>query len=389
MKREYDTIVLGLGGIGAGALYWLARRLGDDVLGLEQFDLGHQRGGSQDHSRIVRYSYHHPAYVRLAARAYRTWATLAEECGETLIHGCGGLDLFPEGGAIPAGDYLDSLDDCGIPYERLDAAEVRRRFPPFRLPDSGWGLFQSDGGLVAAAKANAAHLEGARRRGAAIRDEAPVTAARSIGDDEVEIEAGGETYRCRRLVVAAGAWSNTVLGHFGMRLPLTVTREQVVYFAAPDLEPFAPERFPIWIWMDVPCFYGFPVFGEPAVKVAEDVGGVETTAETRSFEPDREALARMRAWCETHLPDALGPEHLIRTCLYTLTPDRDFVLDRLPDHPAVLVAIGAAHAFKFASALGQVLAELAIDGETEADLSLFAIDRPILRLDDPPTNFYT
>jgi sarcosine oxidase len=325
--------------------------------------------------------------VRLAERAYRTWAAVEEETGAQLVHRCGGLDLFPAGGAIPAEDYTESLEACGVPFERLDADEIRRRWPPFRLPDSVWGLYQSDGGLVAAAKGNAAHQEAARRRGAAIRDQAPVEAA-SLEGGEVVVRAGGETYRCRRLVVAGGAWSNTTLRHFGLELPLTVTREQVAYFPAPDLAPFALDRFPVWIWMDEPSFYGFPVYGEQAVKVAEDVGGQETTAETRTFDPDGAALARLRDWCEQYLPGALAAEPRVKTCLYTLTPDRDFIIDTLPGQPEVVLAIGAGHAFKFASAIGQVLSELALDGSTEADLSLFSANRPILHMADPPKSFY-
>ncbi|HEY8143612.1 MAG TPA: N-methyl-L-tryptophan oxidase [Kofleriaceae bacterium] len=387
MKRDYDTIVLGLGGIGSGALYWLSCRLGGEVLGLEQFATGHDRGGSQDQSRIIRYSYHRPFYVDLAARAYRTWAALEEETGERLVHRCGGLDLFPENGTIPALDYTSSLDACGIPYVRMHAAEIRRQWPAFTLPDSVWGLYQRDGGLVAAAKGNAAHLRAAQAHGAKWRESAPVTALRATAG-EVEITAGGVGYRCRRLVLAAGAWSNAALAHLGLRLPLTVTREQVVYYTAPDLAPFALDRFPVWIWMDEPCFYGFPVFGEAAVKIAEDVGGQETTAETRSFEPDAAGLERVRNFCRAHLPGALGPELRVKTCLYTLTPDRDFVVDSLPDHPEILIAIGAGHAFKFASALGQVLSELALDGRSDADLSAFSFARPILHQADPPKSFF-
>ncbi len=387
LKRDYDTIVLGLGGIGSGALYWLSRRLGGDILGLEQHALGHDRGGSQDHSRIIRYSYHRPIYVRLAARAYRAWATVEEETGESLVHRCGGLDLFPERGTIPADDYTSSLDECGVPYDRLDASEIRRRWPAFILPDSVWGLFQADGGLVAAAKANAAHARAAREHGAAWRENAPVSALRVAGG-EVEVTAGGIAYRARRLILSAGAWTNGALAHFGLQLPLTVTREQVVYYAAPDLAPFALDRFPVWIWMDEPCFYGFPVFGEAAVKIAEDVGGQETTAETRSFEPDAAGLERVRNFCGAHLPGALGPVARVKTCLYTLTPDRDFVIDALPEHPEILIAIGAGHAFKFASALGQVLSELALDGRSDADLSAFSFGRPILHQADPPKSFF-
>jgi len=383
MRREYDTVVVGLGGIGAGALYWLARHLGGDVLGLEQFELGHDAGGSQDHSRIIRYSYHDPIYVRLAERAYHCWNSVERETGERLVYRCGGLDLFPEGGAISAVDYVESLEACGIPFERLESAEIRRRWPVFRVPDSVWGLYQADGGLVAAARANSTHLRAARSAGAAILENTPVTDLQAEGG-EVRITAGGVVYRARRLVVTSGAWSNDILAHLGLRLPLTVTREQVVYYAARDLEAFAPERLPVWIWMDVPCFYGFPVFGEPAVKVAEDVGGRATVATGRSFESDPAGLARVRSWCETYLLEAVGPEHRVKTCLYTLTPDRDFVVDTIPGHPEIVMVVGAGHAFKFASALGQIISELLLQGATEADLSAFAFDRPILQMEDPP-----
>jgi len=387
MKREFDTLVLGLGGIGSGALYWLSRRLGGDVLGIEQFELGHERGGSQDHSRIIRYSYHRPSYVRLARRAYESWAEVEREAGTQLVFKTGGIDLFPAGGSIPASDYTGSLDACGVPYEWLEGAEIRRRWPAFAVPDSVRGLFQADGGLVAAAQANGAHLAAARSRGAQIVEGSEVGDL-MVDGAEVVVPAGGTHYRARRLVVAAGAWTNRLLASFGLRLPLTVTREQVVYFAPRDLEPFAPGRFPVWIWMDEPCFYGFPVFGEPAVKVAEDVGGEETTAESRSFEPDAAGLARVRSWCEQHLPGAVADRYRVKTCLYTLTPDRDFVVGAIPGRPELLVAIGAGHAFKFASVLGRVLAELALDGESESDLHELRVDRPILQLEDPPKSFF-
>ncbi|HEY7839931.1 MAG TPA: N-methyl-L-tryptophan oxidase [Gammaproteobacteria bacterium] len=386
MKNEYTAIVLGVGGIGAGALYWLSRRVGGEVLGIEQFGLGHDRGSSQDHSRIIRYSYHRPFYVELAKRAYRCWDAVEKETGEQLVHRVGGLDLFPENGAIPAQDYTSSLDACGIGYERLEADEIRRRWPAFTIPDSVRGLFQADGGLVAAAKANAAHVRAARAAGAEVLENTAVTGVR-VERGEVVVTIAGKTLRCRRLIVTAGAWSNPALRHLGLNVPITVTREQVIYFSAPDLERFAPGRHPIWIWMDEPSFYGFPVFGLPAVKVAQDVGGYETTADTRNFDPDPANLARVRGWCERYMPSALGPELLIKTCLYAMPPDREFVVDVLPEHPEVVVAIGGGHGFKFASALGQVLSELALDGRTEADLSAFAIDRPVLTMANPPRNF--
>ncbi len=383
MKTDWRVIVLGLGGLGSGALYWLARRLGDEVLGVERFTLGHDRGGSHDHSRIIRYSYHTPAYVRLAAAAYETWAVVEEEAGERLVHRCGGLDLFPPGGAIPMDDYTGSLAAAGVPFELLSGQEVAKRWPQFRRIEAVTGLYQAAGGLVAAARATAAHQRLAAAHGAAIVEGAAVESVRQVGD-EVEVAVGGARHRAEQLVVTAGAWTNELLATCGLRLPLEVTQEQLTYFSSPRLDLFSCKRFPIWIWMDEPCFYGFPVFGEEAVKVAQDVGGRLVTADSRSFEPDPATLARTRAFVERHLPEAAGPELYTRTCLYTLTPDRDFIVDRLPAAPRVWLAIGAGHAFKFASALGRCLSELALDGETAADLEAFRLTRPILWMEDPP-----
>jgi sarcosine oxidase len=377
MRREYDYIVIGLGGIGSAAAYWLARRAGGDVLGLEQFELGHARGASQDHSRIIRLSYHTPGYVRLARQAYAAWDEVAGEAREQLIHKTGGLDLEPAGSALPLDDYIASLRTCAVAFELLDAAEIRRRWPQFRVGDDVRGLYQADGGIAAAAKCNAAHQWLARQRGAALLDNTPVTAIRPLAG-EVEVVAGGTVYRCHKLVIAADAWTNGLLAHLGLRLPLAVTQEQVTYFATPRLAEYAPERFPVWIWLDEPSFYGFPAYGEDGVKVGQDVGGKEVTATTRGFDPDPAALGRVQAFLERHMPGALGPIIYTKTCLYTMPPDRDFIVDTLPGHPNIALAQGAAHGFKFASLLGKILSELAIDGASASDIEAFAFDRPIL-----------
>jgi sarcosine oxidase len=383
---DYDAIVLGLGGLGSGALYWLARRLGGRVLGLEQYEIGHVRGGSQDHSRIIRYSYHTPGYVRLAFEAYAAWAALEADAGEKLIVKTGGLDFAPRHARIPLSDYINSLTACGVPFDYLDAAEIMRRWPQFRLTDDIHGLYQADSGIAPAAKCMAAHLRLARAYGAALVDNSTVTAIRDRGG-EIEVVAGGRIYRCGKLVIAAGAFSNTVLGYLGLRLPLTVTQEQVVYYATPHLDEFQPERFPIWIWMDDPCFYGFPVYGEPATKAAQDVGGDEVTPETRTFEPNPATARRLTGFMERYLPRAVGPVHSIKTCLYDMPPDRDFVLDALPGHPGIFLALGAAHGFKFSSVFGRILSELALDGRTTTDLSPFSYNRPILHMENPPRSF--
>ena len=386
MKRDYEYIVLGLGGFGSAAAYWLSKRAGAEVLGLEQFELGHVRGESQDHSRIIRLSYHTPAYVELAKHAYHAWTQLETDAREQIILQTGGLDFAPRVSAIPLSNYSGSMDAAGVSYEALDAGEIMRRWPQFRLTEDIHGLFQPESGIAMAARGNAAHQRVAREHGATLRDRLPVDAVRAL-NGEIEVQAGGVQYRCRRLVITAGSWSNRALGPLGVQLPLTVTQEQVTYFATPRPADFQPGRFPIWIWMDDPCFYGFPIFGEQGPKVGQDAGGREVTPDTRTFEPDQAALGRVQSFLEKYIPGALGPIIYTKSCLYTLTPDRDFVLDAVPGHPDALVAIGGGHGFKFASLIGRTLSELAVDGSTERNLEPFRMDRPILRLATPPKNY--
>jgi sarcosine oxidase len=385
--RDWDAIVVGLGAIGSAAVYWLSRTLGDRVLGLERFELDHANGASADHSRIIRLSYHRPDYVRLAKRAYETWAEVEREAGERIVTVTGGLDLWPADPAIPMTDYTRSLAAEGVPFEQLDAAEIRGRWPQWHLADDVVGLWQAQGGLADPFRGNAAHRRLAGAHGATLRDRAPVSAIRDTGGGDLEVVTPAATYRTSRVILAADAWTNNLLAWFDRRLPLTVTKEQVTYFACPDPAAFAPGRFPVWIWMDEPSFYGFPTYGEAGPKAAQDCGGTPVDPDRRTFERDEAAFSRVEAFLGEHLPGALGPSIYTKTCLYTLTPDRDFVVDRLPDQPGVAIGLGAAHGFKFASVLGRILAELSIAGSTPSspELAAFRVDRPIL-LEAAPAN---
>ena len=385
MRHDFEYIVVGLGGIGSGAAYWLARR-GEQVLGLEQFALGHVRGESQDHSRIIRLSYHRPDYVALAKRAYDAWSSLEADAGEQLVLKTGGLDLGPRVSAIPLETYAASMRACAVPFEELDAPEIMRRWPQFQVGDDVHGLFQAQSGIAMAARCTAAHQRTAREHGATLLDHAPVTSI-SERAGEFDVTAGGERYRCAKLVIAAGPWSNRALAHFGLHLPLEVTKEQVTYFASPDITKFAPDRFPVWIWMDDPSFYGTPVFGEAGPKVAQDAGGKPVDPDARTFDPDPENFARVSAFLRRYLPSAIGPEIYTKTCLYTLPPDRDFIIDTLPGNPQAVTVIGAGHAFKFASVLGKIASELLADGRTDAGIGGFSLNREILRMSNPPKSY--
>jgi sarcosine oxidase len=386
VKREYDAIVVGLGALGSGAAYWLAKR-GARLLGLEQFEFGHARGSSHDWSRIIRKSYFTPAYVRLAKEAYDAWEALERDAGEQVVFKTGGLDIGPYDGAIPLATYAESMRACNVYFEELDAGEIRKRWPVWQIGDDVQGLFQPDSGIVAAERATAALRRTATALGAVLRENAPVTAISTDGD-EIVVEAGGERYRGGKLILTAASWTPRLLEYFGVRIPFEVTKEQVIYFKARDLRGFAFGEFPIWIWMDDPSFYGFPVFGEPdAVKITQDCGGKAVDPDSRGFEEDAEITARVTAFVQRRLPAAVGPVVRLKTCLYALTPDRDFIIDTVPAFPNVSVAVGGGHGFKFASVIGRILSDLALEGRTRSDLSALKIDRPVLQMADPPKTY--
>lgn len=388
MKTDYEYIVVGLGGLGSAAAYWLSRRAQAEVLGIEQFQLGHVQGESQDHSRIIRLSYHTPGYVKLAKQAYAAWAELEEDARKKLIVKTGGIDLWPSQSIIPLEDYTTSLTAESVPYELLNASQIQHRFPQFRLTDDIVGLYQPDSGIAPAALCNAQHQRMAREHGATLLENTPILNISCVSN-ACFVQTMDKTYTCRKVLIASGPWSNKILASFGLQLPLTITQEQVTYFAPSEPSRFAPERFPIWIWMDDPCFYGFPIYGENGVKVGQDVGGKEVTPETRTYDVDSDALNRVLHFMEQYMPDALGQIIYTKSCLYTLTPDRDFVIDAMPEHPNCLITIGAGHAFKFASLIGKILSELAIDGHAGSDISAFKVTRPILKEKNPTKNFMT
>jgi sarcosine oxidase len=224
MRREVEYTVIGLGALGSGAAYHLARR-GADVVALEQFELGHERGASHDHSRILRHSYHTPEYVRLTIDAYEDWRVLEEGCGQELTTRVGGLDLFPAGGVTPASEYTDSLSAWDIDFELLDDQGLRSRFPQFNPPEGTTGLYQQRGSIAAAARGTAAMQAEARRLGAEVRDRTPVQGLRDLGDSGVEVHTADDVFVSRRVVVCADAWTNGVLSGLDWSVPLTTTLE--------------------------------------------------------------------------------------------------------------------------------------------------------------------
>jgi sarcosine oxidase len=378
-RDSYAYAVVGCGGLGSAITYWLSRRAGADVVGLEQFELGHVRGGSQDHSRIIRSSYHDPIYTALTPHTFGAWREAEEAAGLQLVFPTGGVMMGAPGGEhthmIDA--YEHALAGASIPFERVGTEEITQRWPQFRFDSDVLGIVDESMGLVDAGKGTAVHQALARANGATILEHAPVDRVEPAADG-VQLHLRDRTISAHRVVIAAGAWADRLVAPLGRPLKLRVTQEQVTYYRTPNLRDFAIGRFPTWLWQGADALYGFPIYGEVATKVSIDLGGPDVTAETRDFVPDPERERRQEAWLARHLPGALGPVLSTKTCLYDMTPDRNFVLDRVPEYPQVLVAAGAGHAFKFAALIGRIMSELAIDGSTSFPVEPFRFDRPAL-----------
>jgi monomeric sarcosine oxidase len=382
MKTTYDHIVIGAGALGSAAAYRLAAAGHTDVLVLEQYELGHTRGASEDHSRIIRHTYHSTVYTALTPAAYAAWDEVEEATGLRLVFKVGGLDLAVAGtpGELELAAYRASLAPLaarGITWDDLDAAAIRERWPQWRIEDDVVGLFQADGGILDVRRATAAHIALARARGVEF---APGTTVLGLAssDTHVTVSTGRGEFSAGSVVLCAASWTPSLLPSLGVDWPLTLSQEQVSYFATPHLRDFAPDRFPMWIWHGDPFFYGFPVYGEVALKAARDMSGRFVTQETRSERPDPAETALVTDFLRERLPGAVGPELLSKTCVYDMPPDREFVLDHVPGHPRIVAAVGAGHAAKFASLLGGILADLAADGSTEHPIEAFRADRPAL-----------
>ncbi|MEU3271265.1 N-methyl-L-tryptophan oxidase [Saccharomonospora sp. NPDC006951] len=391
---RYRTVVVGLGGLGSAALYRLAAEIGPGVLGIEQFALGHHRGASQDHSRIIRLAQHQPEYAAIARPAYKAWDEIETESGQRIFTCTGGLVIEDRDarrekatGSRNIEGYTAMFDRFGVGYELLDADELVNRWPQFRVRGTEQALYQTDSGIIDAARANAVHLALARAHGAEIRTHTPVRAVRPDGEGVAVVTDDG-VILADRAVVAADAWTNQALAETGVRLPLTVLREQVTYYSTPHLAEFAPARFPVFMWHGHHNFYGFPVYGEVATKLGQHMGGEETTADDRSFEPDPVRRQRYADFVARHVPRFGGPELYSRTCLYTVPPDQNFILDTLPEHPQIVVANGAGHAYKFAALIGCVLADLALGRTPAHPIDGFAITRAALTDPSFPRGFH-
>jgi len=373
--RGFDVIVIGLGGMGSAAAYHLARR-GRRVLGLEQFQPLHELGSSHGLTRIIRLAYHEdPSYVPLLRRAYELWHELETDAGEQLLITTGSLEGGPDDGTTFIG-ALEAARQHDVPHEVLDADELRLRYPAYAgFDDATRVVYQPDGAFLLAEPTMRAHHDGARRRGADLRFGEVVRSWEPAGDGvRVVTEAG--TFEAERLVVCAGAWARTLVPSLER---LAVPERQVLAWLTPKRpELFEVDRFPVFL-IDVEegSFYGFPLHDGHGFKFGKyhhRFEPIDPDDPDRSVHAEDEAL--LRAFADRYFPDGAGPTEMLKACMFTNSPDEHFVLDRLPDAPQVAVFAGeSGHGYKFCSVVGEVLADLVIDGATRHDIGLFRIDR--------------
>jgi sarcosine oxidase len=361
---RFDVIVIGLGGMGSAAAAHAASR-GKRVLGLEQFQPAHDQGSSHGRSRVIRLAYfEHPAYVPLLRRSYELWRRLEEQTGRRLLQITGGLMIGSPGSEVVNGS-LRSPREHHLDHEMLDAAQIRLRFPPFTPGPGTVALYEKQAGVVFPEEAIRAHLDVAVDHGAHVHFDERVEEWSVTSSGRVDVRTSRGRYECDRLILAPGAWGSQLFKIDW--LPLEVEPQQLHWFAPAGGEsPFAPDRFPIYIW-DLGTgvqFYGFPADDEGRVKVAF----------FRSKVKGEDAIRAALAPC---IPGLAGGT-LLETvsCKYTLTPDHHFVIGRHPDYAQVVIASPCSgHGYKFASVIGEILSDLAIDGATRHPIDLFAPER--------------
>ena len=359
----YDVIVIGVGGMGSATVYQLARS-GCRVLGLEQFTVPHAFGSSHGSTRIIRLAYSEgPQYVPLLRAAYRYWRELEEVSGESILVVTGGLDIGPPDSPKVENSRRSCLEH-GIPFEELDGAEVNRRFPGYRIPETLRAIYQADAGYVRSEVAIRAHAAAARELGAEIVTESPVRRweKRASG---FRVETASGTYEAGKLVFTAGAWAGRLVPELA---PLCQPERQTMLWTEPlNAAPFEPERFPIFV-LQAPLgrYYGFPSDRGEGFKIGKYHLRVQPVPDPdrldRECSPEDEAA--VREGIAAYFPQANGPTRRIVACMFTTSPDEHFILDRHPAMDDAFIAAGfSGHGYKFCSVIGRIMADFCLGEE--------------------------
>ncbi len=372
--EAYDAIVVGVGGVGSAALFHLAAR-GASVLGIDRFPVGHDRGSSHGETRIIRQAYlENPNYVPLAQRSYELWKELESDCGTQLFVPAGLVYVGNEGGSVLQG-VSKAAAKYSINIEELNAADVRRRFPGLHVDDQQTALFEPEAGFLHVEACVNAHVEAARARGAELAIGESVESW-AVEGDWVTVSTTARHFKAKSLVVAAGAWSSQVL--HDLRIPLEVQRKPLLWYETKNPLHASAAGMPAFCYeIDEHFFYGFPSTDAATIKLAEHTG-VDPVDDPLAVDRQLRASDRepVEEFASRYLPGVTKQLRNFSICLYTTSPDTDFIVDRHPTSRRIAFAAGlSGHGFKFTPALGEALAELASDGSPPQGFDFLAARR--------------
>lgn len=372
---RYDVAVVGLGGMGSAILAQCATR-GASVIGLEQFTRGHDLGSSSGKSRMIRKAYFEdPAYVPLLLRAYDLWRELERETSRELLRLTGLLMVGQEDGEIIAGATRAACEHS-LPFEALTASEIRSRFPTLKVLNEEAGVYEPDGGVLDPERAIRAQLDVAEAAGAEMRFEAAVTRWEPTANGFSISLADGTTVATEALVLSLGAWFKEVLESLGV--PIRVQRNVQAWFESARSGYEGPQ-FPAFLLdregLPAPL-YGFPDFGDGIKAAFHSYGDLtDATQAKREVDAARDVEPIRRAM-EEWMPSAITALRAARPCLYTLTPDGHFVVDRHPEHPRLILCGGfSGHGFKFAPVIGEIGADLALEESSRHQIDFLSLRR--------------
>jgi sarcosine oxidase len=375
MTRNYDVIVVGVGAMGAATCWQLSRR-GVRVLGLEQFGIVHALGSSHGHSRMIRMAYYeHPDYVPLLRRAYQLWDELEAASGEQVLYRTGGIYMGRPGGEVVAGT-IDAATRHRLSHEVLTHRDLARRHPQFALPEDFIGVWEPAAGFLLCEKSVALFARMALEAGATLHGHEPVQHV-DLQPTGVTVTTPDDTYHAGHVVFCGGAWSGRLLADLNTRL--TVTRQVLGWLWPQTPAPFALGTFPVWgiEQPDGSLAYGFPMMPDlPGLKMARHGPGPATDPDTVPRDCTPADRAEVLGIARTYLPGGAGPLLSSRVCLYTHSPDGHFIIDRHPTSARATIACGfSGHGFKFASVMGEILADLSTTGVTPLPIRFLGLDR--------------
>lgn len=375
MSRSFDVIVVGVGGMGSAACYHLARR-GVRVLGLEQFGIPNVFGSSHGHSRLIRMAYYeHPDYVPLLRRSYELWNALQDEFAIDLLTITGGLYIGPQHSRLVSGS-LEAARLHDLPHQELSSVQVAARFPQFHLPAGYGAMYEEPAGILQPDLAVSTHARGAISHGAELRGHEPVLdwTASSSG---VQVTTSDGVYTAQRVVFCGGPWTTKLVADLGV--PLTVTRQLVVWLACTSKLNYDVGAFPAWAMAleDESLYYGTPqIAARPGIKVAHHKPGAAVDPDRVNRNVNAGEMTSVIEGIQRLLPDLSGPVLSIDVCLYTNSPDGHFLVDRHPQQDNVIVACGfSGHGFKFVPVMGEALADLALNGTTSLPIGFLGFSR--------------